>query len=205
MYEISRLINHVIGGERNRKRDMVRGLGFKDDLIEGYNRLENLVRTGRCNEKIRKRLPKTLNLMPQLVTEALEETAREVEKQKEISLKRREEYARRTFRPYLWINHIFSKPKDKALVDHIGLEHWKMIDLPKDINEAGLDDQVERIHRIIIDHQRESGGYDDMFGRITDYIFCRGYDESYLFTVKGELVSSDNEPGNRVPLDGREF
>jgi hypothetical protein len=201
MYEISRLINQVIGEDRSRKRAVVRGLGFEDDLIEGYNRLENLFRTGRCNEKIRKKLPKTLNLMPKRVKEALEETARKVEKQKKISLRRREEYARRTFRPYLWINHISSKPKDKALVDHIGLEHWKMIDLPKDINEAGLNDQVERIHRIIIDHQRESSGYDDMFGRITDYIFCRSYDESYLFTVKGELVSSDNEHGNRVSLD----
>lgn len=199
MYEISRLINQVIGENRSRKRAVVKGLGFEDDLIEGYNRLENLFRTGTCNEKIRRKLPKTLNLMPKRVKEALEETAREVEKQKEISLRRREEYARRTFRPYLWINHLFSKPKDKALVDHIGLEHWKMIDLPKDIIEAGLNDQVERIHRIIIDHQRESGGYDDMFGRIIDYIFCRSYDESYLFTVKGELVPSDNEHGNRVP------
>jgi hypothetical protein len=193
MYEISRVINHVIGGERNRKRDIVRGLGFKDDLIEGYNRLENLVRTGRCNERIRKRLPKTLNLLPKRVKEALDETNREVERQRGNSLRRREEYLRRTFRPYLWINHIFSKPKDKALVDHVGLEHWKLIDLPEDINEMGPDDQIERIQRIVVDYQRESGGYDDMFGRITDYIFCRTYDESYLFTVKGELVYSDNE------------
>ncbi|MGB7291885.1 MAG: hypothetical protein WBD99_06925 [Thermodesulfobacteriota bacterium] len=201
MYEISRLINQVIGEDRSRKRAMVRGLGFEDDLIEGYNRLENLFRTGRCHEKIRKRLPKTLNLLPKRVKEALEQTAREVETQNEVSRRRREEYLRKTFRPYLWINHIYSRPKNRALVDHIGLEHWKMIDLPKDINETGLDDQVERIHRIIIDHQRETSGYDDMFGRITDYIFCRSYDESYLFTVKGELVSSDNVDRNRIPLD----
>lgn len=201
MYEISRLINHVIGGERNRKRDLVRGLGFKDDLIEGYNRLEDLVRTGRCREKMRRRLPKTLNLLPKRVKEALEETQREIERRREISLRRREEYGRRTFRPYLWIDHIFSTPKDKALVDHVGLEQWKMIDLPVDIDEAGLDDLIERIQRIIVDHQHETGGYDDMFGRITDYIFCRSYDESYLFTVKGELVCSDNEHGNKVPLD----
>lgn len=201
MYEISRLINQVIGENRSRKRAVVRELGFEDDLIEGYNRLENLFRTGRCHEKIRKRLPKTLNLMPKRVKEALEETAREVEKQKEISLRRREEYARRTFRPYLWINHIYSQPKDRAAVDHMGLEHWKIIDLPKDINELSLDGQVERIHRIIIDHQRETGGYDDMFGRITDYIFCKSYDESYFFTVKGELASSDNEHSKRPLLD----
>lgn len=201
MYEISRLINQVIGENRSRKRAVVRELGFEDDLIEGYNRLENLFRTGRCHEKIRKRLPKTLNLMPKRVKEALEEMAREVEKQKEISLRRREEYARRTFRPYLWINHIYSQPKDRAAVDHMGLEHWKIIDLPKDINELSLDGQVERIHRIIIDHQRETGGYDDMFGRITDYIFCKSYDESYLFTVKGELASSDNEHSKRPLLD----
>ena len=193
MYEISRLINHVIGGERNRKRDIVRGLGFEDDLIEGYNRLEDLVRTGRCREKMRKRLPKTLNLLPKRVKEALEETQREIERRREISLRRREEYGRRTFRPYLWINHIFSTPKDKALVDHVGLEQWKMIDLPIDIDETGLDDLVEKIQRIIVDHQHETGGYDEMFGRITDYIFCRSYDESFLFTVNGELVCSDKE------------
>lgn len=201
MYEISRLINHAIGGDRDRKRDIVRGLGFENDVIEGYNRLENLFRTGRCNEKIGKRLPKTLNLMPKLIKEALDETARQLEKQKEISLQRREEYERNTFRPYLWINHTFSKPKDRSLVDYVGLEQWKVIDLPKDIIKMGLDDQVETIHRIIIDHQRETGGYDDMFGRITDYIFCRSYDESYLISAEGELVSSDNENGKRALLD----
>jgi len=200
MYEISRLINHVIGGEKNRKRDLVRGLGFKDDLIEGYNRLEDLVRTGRCREKMRKRLPKTLNLLPRRVKEALEETEREIERRRGISLRRREEYGRRTFRPYLWINHVFSKPKDKALVDHLGLEHWKIIDLPEDINETGLDDQVERIRRIIVDHQHETGGYDEMFGRITDYVYCRSWDESHLFSVNGELVSSDNENGKAALL-----
>jgi hypothetical protein len=201
MYEISRLINHAIGGGRDRTRDIVRGLGFENDVIEGYNRLENLSRTGRCNEKIGKRLPKTLNLMPKLIKEALDETARQLEKQKEISLQRREEYERNTFRPYLWINHTFSKPKDRFLVDYVGLEQWKVIDLPKDIIKMGLDDQVETIHRIIIDHQRETGGYDDMFGRITDYIFCRSYDESYLISMEGELVSSDNENGKRALLD----
>lgn len=201
MYEISRLINHAIGGDRDRKRDIVRGLGFENDVIEGYNGLENLFRTGRCNEKIGKRLPKTFNLMPKLIKETLDETARQLEKQKEISLQRREEYERNTFRPHLWINHTFSKPKDRSLVDYVGLEQWKVIDLPKDINKLGLDHQVETIHRIIVNHQRETGGYDDMFGRITDYIFCRSYDESYLFSVKGELVSSDDERSNMTLLD----
>jgi hypothetical protein len=87
------------------------------------------------------------------------------------------------------------------VVDHVGLEYWKMIDLPKDINKLSLDEQLERIHRIIIDHQRETGAYDDMFGRITGYVFCRSYDESYLFTVKGELASADNEHSDGIDLD----
>ena len=200
MYEISRMINQVIGGERSRKRDIVRGLGFEDDLIEGYNRLEDLVRTGRCREKMRKRLPKTLNLLPKRVKEALEETGREIERRREISLRRREEYGRRTFRPYLWINHIFSTPKDKPLVDHVGLEHWKLIDLTKDANELSFDDQAKAIRRIIIIHQSETGGSDDMFGRITDYVYCRSWDESHLFNVEGELVSPGNVNGKAGPL-----
>ncbi len=201
MYEISRLINQVIEGDRNRKRAVVRGLGFEDDLIEGYNRLENLFRTGRCDENIRKRLPKTLNLLPRHVKEALERTAREVETQMEISRRRREEYLRKNFRPYLWINHIYSKPKNKALIDHIGLEHWKLIELSRDTYELAFADQVKAISRTIINHQSETGGFDDMFGRITDYVYCRSWDESYLFSVKGELVSSDNENDKTVLSD----
>lgn len=202
MYEISRLINKVISGDRERKRAVLRGLGFGDDLIEGYNRLENLFRTGRCDERIKKRLPKTLNLLPANVKDALEKTAREVETRSETSRRKREEYLRKTFRPYLWVNHVYSKPKDRVLVDHIGLEHWKVIDLSKHTSELAFDDQVKVISRMINDHQAETGGVDEMFGRITEYVYCRGWDESHLFDVKGELVLEDNE-NNKTALLAR--
>lgn len=198
MYEISRLVNQKVGENRGRERDIIIGLESEDDLMEGHNCPENLFRNGRCNEKTGKGLPKTLNLMPKRMKEALAETARNLEKQKEISLQRREEYERKTFRPYLWINHSLSKPKDKSLVNYVGLEQWKIIDLPKDINQSGLDDQAKKIRKIIIQHQRETGGFDDMFGRITDYIYCRSYDEGYLFTVEGDMVLSDHEDGRKV-------
>ncbi|MFQ5788052.1 MAG: hypothetical protein ACE5H1_08730, partial [Thermodesulfobacteriota bacterium] len=135
MYEISRLINNVIGGDRNRRRDIVRKMGFSDDLLEGYNRLENIIQSGRCAGKIRKKLPKTLNLLPSVIDEALDATNKKLEKQRQTALKRREEYERKYFRPHIWINHSISKPRDKYLVDHMGLEHWKVLNLPQRISE----------------------------------------------------------------------
>ncbi|MDA2918320.1 hypothetical protein MYX76_02295 [Desulfobacterota bacterium AH_259_B03_O07] len=193
MYEISRLINNVIGEDRSRKRDIVRKMGYRDDLIEGYNRLENIIQTGNCKAKIRKRLPKTLNLLPKVVDDALDATAKKLEKQRRIALARRQEFERKYFRPHIWINHIYSKPRDTHLVDHMGLEHWKVLNLPRRINESSWDDQIKIVRNTISKHMEEAGGYDDMFGRIRSFIYCKGYDESYLFTIEGELIVVDDE------------
>jgi len=193
MYEISKLINNVIGGDRSRRRDIVRKMGFSNDLIEGYNRLENIIQTGNCKAKIRKRLPKTLNLLPKVVDDALDATAKKLEKQRQIALRRREEYERKYFRSHIWINHIYSKPRDKCLVDHMGLEHWKVLNLPERIGELSWEHQVRIVRKAIRRHMEENGGYDDMFGRIRSFIYCKGYDESYLFTIEGNLIVEDFE------------
>ena len=108
-------------------------------------------------------------------------------------MNRREEILRRSYMPHLWINHSLIKPRYKSLVDHMGLEHWKVLSLPNWITKLSWDDQIDKVGEMIQRHQSETGGFDDMFGDITDYIYCRSYDDSFLFSVEGELVIEDNE------------
>ncbi len=62
MYEISRLINHVIGNDKNKEKEVVEKLGFRDDLYKGYSRLRGLILSGKCDAELRKRLPKALGI-----------------------------------------------------------------------------------------------------------------------------------------------
>ena len=79
MFEISKLINHVIGGDRNRKLKVVAKLGFENDLFNGCRRLDNLVNTGECSEYLRKKLPEAFGLDPELVNKAFKDTKRDLE------------------------------------------------------------------------------------------------------------------------------
>jgi len=55
MYEISKLINQVISGNKGRKREIVLNLGYKN-LDKGYRRLYHLIETGECPEPKKKML-----------------------------------------------------------------------------------------------------------------------------------------------------
>lgn len=191
MLDISRTLDHFKWRYKNSK------VGYLKRLIWGENNLdfkihkETKAKSESIHEGLR-RLPRRINLKPRVIV-----TYKPIFKRsnliKESLLNRREEIQRRSFIPHLWINHSLIKPRFKSLVDHMGLEQWKGLSLPNWITKMSWDDQVNKIREIIKSHQKETGGYDDMFGNITDYIYCRSYDENYLFSIEGELLIEDNE------------
>src|ERR1700739_3884012 len=99
-YQISKLITQVISGNKERKREIVLKLGYKN-LDKGYRRLYHLTETGECPEPMKRMLPVALGLDPQIVEDAFETTTRQKAEEVEIARKRQEEYERRTFRPHL--------------------------------------------------------------------------------------------------------
>jgi hypothetical protein len=191
-YQISKLVNQVISRNKERKREIVLRLGYKN-LDKGYRRLYHLIETGECPEPMRKMLPYALGIDPQVVEDAFEATARQKQEEFELARKHQEEYERRTFRPHLWIEHELEKPKSITAVVFIGVDNFKVVSLPEDINQLSWDEQKRVVKWAIQRHQRNKGTVDPMFGSVTGYLYRQTYDDSHLFSRDGELLKENYE------------
>lgn len=109
MYQISKLINQIISGNKQRKREIVLKLGYKN-LDKGYRRFYHLIETGECPEPIKKMLSTALGVEPQVVEDAFKATSQQIAEEVELDRKQEEEYERRIFKPHLWIEHELSRP-----------------------------------------------------------------------------------------------
>lgn len=207
MYEISKLINQVISGNKERKRDIVLKLGYKN-LDKGYRRLDHLIETGECPESIKNMLPSALELDPQVVKDAFEATARQKEEELELARRRQEEYERRTFKPHLWIEHELSRPKSITMVLFTGVDNYKVVNLPDIIDKLEWEYQVRVVEDTIRQHKQNKGTEDFMFGKVTGYVYRQTYDDSHLFSKNGKLLESSigkfKKPESSLKIGGKE-
>ena len=192
MYEVSKLIIQVIGQSKETKREVVLKLGYKN-LDKGYRRLYHLIETGECPEPIKKMLPTALGVLPQVVEDAFETTARQKQEEVEIARRCQEEYERRIFKPHLWIEHVRKRPPvgTICIVAFIGIENFKVLNLPKNINQLDWSEQIRLVQERIRLHQKEEGTDDHIFGRVEGYIYRQTYNESFMFSRDGVLLKRD--------------
>jgi hypothetical protein len=191
MYEISRLISHVIGGSENKKREIVEKLGYKNDLYKGFSRLQGLMQTGKCSSEIRQSLPQALGIDKKFVQEAFFKTDKKLEKQKEIQTTQREQLEHKRFKSYLWIEHEYDHILSKSYINSNHYNEMKIIELPDLINSTPLEDQLKVIRRYI--NMNQKGNSDKRFGKIRNYIYFNDAGESYLFDTYGGLMKIENQ------------
>ncbi len=206
MYEISKLINQIISGKKERKREIVLKLGYKN-LDKGYRRLYHLIETGECPEPIKKMLPTALGVDPQVVEDAFKTTAQQIAEEVELARRRQEEYERRTFKPHLWIEHELSRPKSITMVLFTGVDNYKVVNLPEVINELSWEYQVGVVEETVRQHQQNKGTEDCMFGKITGYVYRQTYDDSHLLSKDGKLLKTNigkfKKPECSLKIGGR--
>ena len=188
MYAISKLINEVISSSKLRKREVVLSLGYKN-LHKGFRRLNTLIETGECPQYIKDRLPQALNLDKELVDTAFKLTAQEKAKEAEIARQSREEYERKSFVPHIWTEYEIKYPTGAAFwyIALIGLDKFKVLSLPEDINEMDWDEQQAIVKERILEHHKHCSD-DAIFGRVKGYTYCQTYDDSFLLSVDGKRV-----------------
>jgi hypothetical protein len=207
MYEISKLINQFISGNKQRKREIVLNLGYKN-LDKGYRRLYHLIETGECPELMRKMLPTALGVEPQVVEDAFKATAQQIAEEVELTRRRQEEYERRTFKPHLWIEHELSRPRSIAMAGLSGINSFKIVSLPEGINQLSWNEQKRVVRWAIRQHQQNKGPEDCMFGKVTGYVYRQTYDDSHLFSKDGKLLESNigkfHKPESSLKIVGKE-
>lgn len=188
MYEISRLIKESISQSKELKRELVLQLGYRN-LNKGYRRLNALLEKGECPEFIKENLPKALNIDKELVAIAFQVTKKQKAKEVELARKRREEYERKHFKPHVWIEHERKYPSGASFwfVAFIGIDKFKMIALPENINEMDWEIQESKVKERILEHHKHCSD-DAIFGRVKGYTYCQTYDDSFLFSIDGKLA-----------------
>jgi hypothetical protein len=156
MYEICKLINQVISGNKEHKREIVMKLRYKN-LDKSYRRLDHLIETVESRESIKNMLPSALGLDPQVVKDAFEATATQKEEELELARRYQEEYERRTFKPHLWIEHELSRPKSITMAVVSGVDNSKVVNLPEVINKLSWEYQVRVVEETMRQHQQNKG------------------------------------------------
>ncbi len=190
MYEISRLINHVIGENESKKGDIVEKLGYKNDMYKGFSRLQGLMQTGKCNSEIRENLSEALGIDKKFVQEAFFKTDKKLAKQKEIQRTQREQLEKKRFKPYMWIEHEYDHILSKSYTNSNHYNEMKIIELPDLMNSICWEDQLKIIRRYI--NMNQKGNLDKRFGKIRNYIYFKDVNESYLFDTYGGLIKIEN-------------
>jgi hypothetical protein len=207
MYEISKLINQVISGNKQRKREIVLGLGYKN-LDKGYSQLYHLIESGECPELMRKMLPTALGVEPQVVEDAFRATSQQIAEEVELDRKQEEEYERRIFKPHLWIEHELSRPRSIAMTALSGINSFKLVKLPEGTNQLSWNEQKRVVRWAVRHHQQNKGTEDCMFGKVTGYVYRQTYDDSHLFSKDGKLLETNidkfKKPESSLKIGGKE-
>jgi len=201
MYAISKLINEVISSSKERKREVILRLDYKN-LHKGYRRLNNLIETGECPMSLKDMLPKALNVDEELIDGAFKLTAQQKAKEAELDRKRTEEYERKSFVPHIWIENELEYPSGAKFwyVAFLGIDKFKVLPLPENINDMDWELQESLVKERILQHQKDCNSNDAIFGRVTGYTYRQTYDDSFLFSIDGKLLQRRTEKLDKPEL-----
>lgn len=110
---------------------------------------------------------------------------------------------RQASEPHLWILHERTLPQPLFPVALAGLNRWKVLDLPSDIEHRAREQRHRIIRQRVLDHRTETGGRPGLFGHVTGYLYCPDPEHSYKVTTGGRIDSLNRGPfGEFIPRIG---
>lgn len=188
MYSIGILIKSTIQNKGIKKVDVVKGLGYRN-ITKGLRRLNDCIQgEGKCSKKFLREVAGVLGIKEQVLDEAIEKTEDECRLEREEAARRREIYARKNFKPYIYIKTSETRPKSIGIVAFAGAAVYKCVGLPEEISSWPIERQIREVSKTVKRNYRERNGHSGQFGKITGYIYYRTYDEGIEFSIEGEVV-----------------
>lgn len=213
MYSIGKLIRSSIKEKGIKKVEVVKALGYRN-IDKGLRRLNDCIQgQGKCSKAFLRKLAGALEINNQAMDEAIKKTEDECRLEREAMARRREIYARKNFKPYIYVKTSEKRPNSIAIVAFTGTAVFKCIDLPEEISSWPIERQIGAASKTIKQHYCEMNGHSGQFGKITGYIFYKTYDEGIEFSIEGEVIGDclgrpveDGEPalqiGNKIIAGG---
>ena len=188
MYSIGKLIRSSIRDKDIKKVEVVKALGYRN-IDKGLRRLNDCIQgQGKCSKAFVRRLAGVLEINNQAMDEAIKKTEDECRLEREAAARRREIYARKNFKPYIYVKTSEKRPNSIAIVAFTGAAVYKCIDLPVEISSRSIERQIREVSKTIKQHYSKRNGHSGQFGKITGYIFYKTYDEGIEFSIEGEVI-----------------
>ena len=179
MKSTKQLIENYLSQNKLRKIDLIRRMNYKNEA-RGLRRLQELTETGKYSKKFIADLAEAMNIEQDVLKSALE---RDEKRQKELA----EAEARRRFRPHIYLLNEKARPSSLLPLMVLGMDYYKRIDLPEDIEQLPLWEQIEKVKEIFTAYLREKGNEYSPFGKIRGFRYYYQFDEYAEFTIEGEI------------------
>ena len=112
-----------------------------------------------------------LEIKDQVLDEAIEKTEDECRLEREEAARRREIYARKNFKPYIYIKTSETRPKSIGIVAFAGPAVYKCVGLPEEISSWPIERQIREVSKTVKRNYGERNGHSGQFGEITGYIY----------------------------------
>ena len=182
MYAIGRLLTDIFGRDKNKKRELLRKMGYTN-FGKGFSRLDKLIKEGFCSQDFGENLIKALGKLgfdSETVEGAFKETYQQMEKEQE-------DYARSIFKPYLFVANERKQPERGSTITWMGINNSQTIDLPKDIGDIEWEEQ----QKIVKKASKQIKNKDFLvshLGNVIGFVYRKTYDDSFLFDPDGKFV-----------------
>tara|TARA_B100000315_G_C14458819_1_gene532756 strand:+ start:103 stop:708 length:606 start_codon:yes stop_codon:yes gene_type:complete len=182
-YAIGELIKSITEGDKEKKKELIRRLGYKEKNIgKGCNKLDRLACEGTCTKAFRELLISSLCDDPEIVRDAFEETRKQ-------QWKERTDYERSVFKPHLYTINEHKRPTQITMCAVAGGERLKIIDLQEHIADQNWASQQEIVRKRIkqgVDQGRVNST--SFYGKVKGYIYRKTYDDAFRFDLNGNFV-----------------
>jgi hypothetical protein len=183
MNSVQLLLNKVIGNDKQKKKDLIIALGYKN-MNKGYRRLDRCVNSGFYDAELIEKMLPLFGINHQTIERVkyLSELENEVESVTNNLIQRL------NFVPHLWRKHERIIPSPIFVVAFIGINALKYIKLPENIKSENVFKQLDLIKEIIVKDYDSKKEKPTPFGKITGYYFRSTFDDSYEFSTDGEFI-----------------
>ena len=180
MTTIKKLIEDYLTEHKTKKLELVKMIGYKNSS-KGLRNLNNFITHSNCNRFFLEGLSKCMEIDIS-VFENLIAIEREKTRQQE------QKNGQKNFKPHIEVLHEFNKPTGSiTILAMIGVDRFKTVELPHDIIDDSLWEQIETVREVLLEHFNVSKGGAPFFGRISGYRYFYKFEEWIEFSVDGEI------------------
>jgi len=179
---LSQVISNAMKRKKMDRITLITKMGYRNQN-KGLRRLDSMLSKGEFQELFLKECAMVLALN-------FDEVFSAVNADDKVRRDKVEQLQRAHFKPYIYLKTEQTRPSSITMFALTGgtMKH-KAFYVPENLWLASEDNSFSLIGELIREHFNDSDGIVAFFGKISGYLYCPTYDDSYDFSINGDLLS----------------